>query len=265
MNYVVFTDMDGTLIDHHTYSCEAARPALDRLKKEGIPLIVCTSKTRAEIEKFRDELEISDPFISENGAAIFIPKGYFKTSFNFDEELDDYLVIIQGTPYQKLREVLKEIEASSGCKIRGFGDMTPQDISKDCGLDLESAELSKRRDFDEPFVIGDETRSLYILKEIQNMGLNFTRGGRYYHIMGNSDKGQAVSELIEIYRRELKNVTTIGLGDSLNDLPMLKSVDLPVLVKKPDGSYDSQINIEVMHAEGIGPVGWEKAIMEILE
>ncbi|MGC9515020.1 mannosyl-3-phosphoglycerate phosphatase [Methanocrinis sp.] len=264
LKYVIFTDMDGTLIDHHTYSYQAARPALERIREEEIPLVVCTSKTRAEIEKFREELGISDPFISENGGAIFIPRGYFEVPFPSNKQLGEYLVIEQGTAYPILREVLKEVERETKTEIEGFGDMTAQKIAEDSGLDLESAELSKMREYDEPFkVIGDGEGAEAVLEEIKKRGLSCTRGGRYLHIMGKNDKGRAVSTLTEIFRRELGEVTTIGVGDSQNDLPMLESVDLPVLVQKPDGSYEP-VDLEVKRSEGVGPVGWNRALMEIL-
>ncbi|MHC1632122.1 MAG: mannosyl-3-phosphoglycerate phosphatase [Methanotrichaceae archaeon] len=266
MKYVVFTDMDGTLIDHHTYSYDAALPALELLQRKNVPLIICTSKTRAEIEKFREDLKVLDPFISENGGAIFVPKTYFKVPFHSDQETEDYLVIKQGTSYDTLRNVLKDIKKTTECQIKGFGDMTTQEISADSGLDLESAKLSKMREYDEPFVIGgDESCIQSILKEIQNRGLSYTQGGRYFHIIGDNDKGKAVSILTDIFKLEYGNLTTIGLGDSLNDLPMLASVDVPVLVQKPNGTYESLIEMEVKHAEGIGPTGWNRAIMEILE
>jgi len=265
LNHIVFTDMDGTLIDHHTYSYEAAKPALDMMRRKGIPLVVCTSKTRAEIEKFRDEGGIEDPFISENGGAIFVPKGYFKSSFHYDKETEDYLVIELGTSYERLREVSKDVEKETGCDIIGFGDMTAQEVSEDSGLDLASARLSKMREYDEPFKIeGDESCAEEVPKEIEKRGLNYTRGGRYYHIMGENDKGKAVSILSEIFGLEFGDIETVGLGDSSNDLPMLESVDVPVLVQKPDGSYEPSRGLEAKLADGVGPIGWNKAVMDII-
>ena len=74
--FVIFTDLDGTLLDHHTYSYDAARPALERLRKSEIPLIMVSSKTRIEIEVLRTEIGNREPFIPENGGAIFIPDDY---------------------------------------------------------------------------------------------------------------------------------------------------------------------------------------------
>ncbi len=58
---------------------------------------------------------------------------------------------------------------------------------------------------------------------------------------------------------------TVGIGDSLNDLPLLLNVDHPILVQKPDGSYDPDIDLpSLIRAPGIGPAGWNQAILGLL-
>ncbi len=71
--YLIFTDLDGTLLDHDTYGYGDALPALELVKKRNVPLVLCTSKTREETSELRDELGLSHPFITENGGGIFIP------------------------------------------------------------------------------------------------------------------------------------------------------------------------------------------------
>ncbi|HON96275.1 MAG TPA: HAD hydrolase family protein [Deltaproteobacteria bacterium] len=73
---IVFTDLDGTLLNHGDYSWEAARPALEKTRALGIPLVICTSKTRPEVELLRAEIGVAGPFIVENGGGIFFPREY---------------------------------------------------------------------------------------------------------------------------------------------------------------------------------------------
>ncbi|NYT18835.1 MAG: mannosyl-3-phosphoglycerate phosphatase [Methanosarcinales archaeon] len=268
MRYVVFTDLDGTLIDHDTYSYEAAKPVLEMLKQKEIPLIFCTSKTRAELEVYVEELECRHPFISENGGAIFIPEGYFDIDIKFDHKVGNYNVIELGTSYSRLKDALMEISKNSGIDIINFGNMTTEEVSKDTGLDLHSAGLAKIREYDEVFRIFDETedKASRMMELISSAGYNHTRGGRYWHIIGNNDKGKAVRILSDIYRQQFTDVTTIGLGDSLNDLPMLESVDVPVLVQKPGSLHDPSItDPKIKRVKGIGPIGWNNAITEMIE
>lgn len=76
---IIFTDLDGTLLHPNIYSFAKARPALNLIKEEGIPLVLCSSKTRAEMEVYRERLGNNHPFVSENGGGIFIPKDCFNS------------------------------------------------------------------------------------------------------------------------------------------------------------------------------------------
>ncbi|MFP4654075.1 MAG: mannosyl-3-phosphoglycerate phosphatase [Methanohalobium sp.] len=267
MKYIIFTDLDGTLIDHDTYSYEPAIPALKLLKKHDIPLIFCTSKTRSEIEVYVKKLDILHPFISENGGAVFIPKGYFDVDYDYTAIHENYNVIELGTRYSKLRQVLEEIKGLVDVDIIGFGDLDDEGVSKDTGLDIESSRLAKMREYDEAFkVIGQEEKVAdRIIDIIKSHGLNYTRGGRYWHLIGDNDKGKAVKILSDIYRKQFSDLQTVGLGDSLNDLPMLQSVDIPYLVKKPGGKHDESItDSHIYKIEGIGPEGWNQAIINLI-
>ncbi|MDK2892187.1 mannosyl-3-phosphoglycerate phosphatase [Methanohalophilus sp.] len=265
MGYVIFTDLDGTLIDHDTYSFDAAKPALAIIKKQSIPLILCTSKTRAELEKYVKELDINHPFISENGGAIFIPEHYFDFDYPYSKKLKNYNVIELGTNYSILRNVLSDIRKSTSMKIVGFGDMSDEQVSEDTGLSLESARLATMREYDEAFKLLDEDRADELKEIIVSKGLNYTRGGRYWHLMGNNDKGKAVQKLMDLFRKRDPDAISVGLGDSLNDLPMLQAVDIPYLVQKPGKIYDSNISDpRINYVEGVGPVGWNRAILKLL-
>ena len=264
---LIFTDLDGTLLDHDTYSFRPALPAIRALKEKNIPLIICTSKTKAEIEEIRQQLHITHPFISENGGAIFIPKKYFHLSFSFDKENTNYSIIELGTPYERIREVLSQIKAAFPGKIRGFGDLTAKEVASLCGLSLGKAKLAKKREYDEPFLLEDKSAEESIEKMANRSSLHLTKGGRFYHLLGGNDKGKAVFLLEALYKKEKGHMKSVGLGDSQNDLPMLKVVDYPVLVAKPEGGYDhSVVRLNnLIFAKGIGPVGWNKAVLEFLE
>jgi len=264
-NLLVFTDLDGTLLDHETYSFESALPAINALKKKNIPIIFCTSKTRAEIEKIQLQLDNTHPFISENGGAIFIPKGYFSYRFHFTREDSHYLIIELGTSYTKLREVLNQMSTLLPGKIRGFGDLTTQQVANLCGFSLSQAILAKKREYDEPFILEDGSAENLLQEIASHSKLQINRGGRFYHLIGQNDKGKAVLLLRELYKRKSAYLKTIALGDSLNDLPMLKVVDYPILVQKPDGSYDTSVKLDkLILAPESGPSGWCEAMLKLL-
>jgi len=266
MKRVIFTDLDGTLLDPITYSYHQAMDAVELLRRKEIPLIFCSAKTRAEQEVYRRELGINNPFIVENGGAIYIPENYFSFPFEHHKITQGYIVIELGTPYGQIREALKRIERETGITIKGFGDMSAEEIAKDSGLSLEFASLAKQREYSETFKIeGDKQRQNLALNKIKEVGLNYTQGGRYRGAMKGNDKGKATRILTRLFRQEFGDVETIGIGDSQNDLPMLAAVDIPVLVQKPNKLWEEIDLANVRKVPGVGPEGWKKTIEDLIE
>lgn len=264
-NLIIFTDLDGTLLDHSTYSFDAAREALDRVKKAGIPLILCSSKTRAEIEIWRERLNNNDPFISENGGAVFISNNLVPVKNKYIER-DGYRVIELGIHYPKLIAQFKTLKNRFGNRVRGFSEMALDEVINLTGLPQREAVLAKQREYTEPFVFdGDKNEERELKKNIKNLNLNLTKGGRFFHLLGDNDKGKAVNIIAEMYKETHPELKTVALGDSFNDLPMLQAADIPILVQKPGGVYDRQIDLpNLSRAPGVGPIGWNKALLMIL-
>ena len=261
---VVFSDLDGTLLDARTYRFDAAQPALETLRTRGVPLVLCSSKTRREIEVYRERLGNHDPFIFENGGGICVPEGLFPFPIE-GEVADGCRVIPLGTPYPILRSALASLRQELGVAATGFGDLTAVGVAELTGLPLMEADLARRREFDETFVFDDprELRETEFLRAIEARGLHWTRG-RYFHILGDNDKGRAARMLTEFYRRGQPDLRSIGLGDSINDLPLLEAVDIPVLVQREDGSYVGGVQSpRLVLADGVGPTGWNRAILEM--
>lgn len=264
---IIFTDLDGTLLDM-TYTFNSALPALALIEKYKIPLVLCSSKTRSEVEFYGKKLYNDHPFICENGGGIFMPVGYFGPNMNIpalQRTLNGcYDVITLGANYSELRKVLIELQ-KEGFLIKGFGDMSAEEISQRMGLSIEEAKMAQQRDFDEPFFYEDNEQKIDdLLNSIKRKGFNFTKG-RIYHLLGQSDKGKAVSILVDLYKQKYGAVTTIGIGDSQNDLQMMEKVDLPVVVQKPDGTYDDSITIpKLIKAQGVGPAGWNNAMISLI-
>lgn len=257
---ILFSDLDGTLLDAVRYSFNDALPALSLIQAHGVPLVLCSSKTRAEIEACRQRMHNFHPFITENGGGIFIPQGYFSAPV---DPAEGYQRIILGMPYTEIRRHFVALRERLGASVRGFADMTAEEVAELTGLSCDDAILSKQRDFDEPFIF-DGAPDARFLQAIEDAGLHWTQG-RVFHIMGKHDKGLAVKTLKALYEREYGAVASIGLGDSLNDLPLLQAVDRPVLIRHEDGSFDSRIAIAgLMKTQSPGPRGWNEAVLQLL-
>ena len=223
----------------------------------------CTSKTRAEVEVWRKRLDNRHPFIVENGGALYIPRGYFPFAVDSTIARDDYEVIEFGTPYWELVLALQEAAKESGCEVLGFHEMSVADISLRTSLPVFQAELAKQREYDEPFEIqGVGTHTL--LAAIERRGKRWTRGDRFYHITGASNKAVAVDCLSRLYRRKFGSVRTIGVGDGHNDAEFLMTVDLPVIIRS---RFAVALKLAVPHGcvtTAPGPHGWNEAILPLL-
>jgi mannosyl-3-phosphoglycerate phosphatase len=227
---VVFTDLDGTLLDHDDYSCNAAAWALDRLARRGVPLVLCSSKTRAEIDLVQRQLGLRHPFISENGGALFVPRGYFPFPLRGTRPVNGWDVMDFGKPYGEVVNALRRTATRLGMSVTGFCDMSAEEVADLCHLPLPYARLAKLREYDEPFRLpgtapADRSR---LFRAVREEGLRCMTGARFDHATGATDKGLGVIGLRGLYERQAgESVLTVGLGDGLNDVPMLQEVDIP--------------------------------------
>jgi mannosyl-3-phosphoglycerate phosphatase len=267
---LIFTDLDGTLLDHDTYDFSPALPALAALRAAQVPLILCSSKTFGEMKYWRETLEVIHPFIAENGGALFVPTNYFAQAFETADERDGHSLVLTGISYSALRTALLDLAQRTNLPLVGFGDLTAEQIAERTGLTFEQACLAKMRDADEPFFIDrefDEKEVERLQTEVWRKGLRVTRGGRFFHLTGSSDKGTAARQLIRLYQAARQQpIRTVGLGDSLNDLPLLQAVDVPILVRKKNGEADENVLMQ-LKAEittKAGPAGWNEVVLELL-
>jgi mannosyl-3-phosphoglycerate phosphatase len=257
LQLVIFSDLDGSLLDACDYGFGGARPALERIKERKIPLILTTSKTRAEVENLQRIMGLEEPFIVENGGAIFFPAGKIKNSSR-----NKYHVIQLGKPYAEIRAFVKKIPPGFG--VRGFGDLSVREISDMTGLSPDEARLAKKREFTEPFLHdGKHRRELASLS--RGNGIKIVRGGRFHHFIGEGqDKGKAVKTTKDVFRHFLGNdLLFVGLGDSANDIPMLENVDIPVLIPHADGAFEPLELPNLIRAPLPGSAGWNDAVLDI--
>jgi mannosyl-3-phosphoglycerate phosphatase len=266
MRQVVFTDLDGTLLDSNTYSYRRSLAAIELLREDGVPIIFCSAKTRAEQEVYRRELALFYPFVVENGGAIFIPRAYFPFPVDYHKAVDDLLAVELAIPRSRVRELLAKIGREHDFRFKGFTDMSAAKVAEITGLNLESAKLARQREYDEPVEFDSSGRDVSeFLARLREAGLNWSYGGRLHHVMGGGDKGKAVEILSGLYRKMWGKIKTIGLGNGLNDLPMLSQVDIPILVQRKNHGWEDMDLPRLRRVQGVGPAGWSRAIMELFK
>ena len=265
MGLVIFSDLDGTLLDHHTYSYQPALPALGEIKRRGIPLVLCSSKTRAEMLPLHAELGLDAPIITENGGGIFAPESNPLTKGDaWRDAGEGWLVLEIGLPIEELRQRMEGFKDELG--LKGFGDMSNHEVAKLTGLSREQAAKAREREFNEPLLppTGEDAGQA-LTDAAQEAGLQLTQGGRFWHLLGGGDKGKAVRLLSVLYAKRDPELVTVALGDAPNDLSMLQAVERPVLVAKPGGGH-AEVELEGLLLEPLaGPAGFNHAVLAALE
>lgn len=261
----VFTDLDGTLLDEQTYSADLSLPALRYLQSKKVDIVFCSSKTRKEQEVIRETLGVRAPFIVENGSAIIIPPNTVNVTEKYDEEPDGTEILLLGLPIEEIRATLQKVVAATGIAYTSFHNLSGEQIAEITGLDLESAKRAKARQFSETIVTRFDSIELEtFVHECELHSVHCTFGGRFLSVMGKgADKGRAVQVLTKHYQAQFGDVITIGIGDSLNDVPMLEAVDFPYLVQRPDGQWRSLGITNLNYLPAIGPLGFSEMVKDI--
>lgn len=255
---VLFTDLDGTLLDHDSYQPGPAAAAVARLRAADVPVVFCSAKTRAEQEPLRVRLGVTAPFVVENGAAVYLPAGFD------DGDPATPEVEVFGKPYREVRAQLIRAARAVGVAVRGYGDMTDAEVAELTGLDPAAAARARTREFTESFLVEGDAPVEALRRALGAAGLRLLRGARFWTALGDHDKGTAVRYLLARLA-ESGPVTSYGVGDFENDLDMLAGVDVPMLVQRPDHTWADLPLPGLVRVEGIGPAGWCRAADLVLE
>ncbi len=260
--HLVFSDLDGTLLNHNDYSFQDAKEAIDHLKDSNIPLILTTSKTFSEVLQLQKEMRLEAPFIVENGGGIFIPPNHPLNGSN--QTGNGWLKISSASSYMQLRDFLNKMKKRY--LVHGFGDMKHDEVMSLTHLDKISAHNAMQRHFTEPFIIKDATLIPKLRLEAQKAGFDIVKGGRFFHLISkDQNKAVAMQKLSKIYRSHYnKPIKTVALGDSQNDIKMIQQADIGVVMPHHDGSaLDIKKNKKVLFAKYPGAKGWNQAIKDI--
>lgn len=234
--WLVVTDLDGTLLDH-AYDFSAAAPLLRRLEQQGVPVVPCTSKTAEEVEQFQAAAGLSSPYIVENGGAIHFPhpEGWQLSGTPQQPTPDGGVVVPLGWPSQRLRPLLDTLAAELDTRFFALEDLSREDLMARTGLPPEGAALAARRHWSVPFVMAEDQAVEAVESLAAARGLKVLQGNRFAHLIApGSDKGLALEAL---RRADPRRRMVLALGDSPNDRALLDGADQAVVIPGANGPH----------------------------
>ena len=225
----IVSDVDGTLMDHF-YDLTPAKETITWLQRLGIPVILCTSKTKSEVKIIRDDLNLKDPYIVENGGAIY---GEYSDGKEWE--------IILGKSYNILEQILNNLSKNINFKLRPLNTLSDDEATNLTGLEGESLNLMRDRHWSMPFLNPPDTFDEDLKRLCEIYDVDIFRGNRMSHLLSkNSNKGLAIKTLLN--KDKNLNVQIIGLGDSPNDLPLLMNSNYKIIISGIKGPNQLLLN-----------------------
>ncbi|MFY8273529.1 HAD-IIB family hydrolase [Pseudoalteromonas sp. SSDWG2] len=259
---VIFTDLDGTLLDHHTYKCDEALPLLTQLEQAGVPVVINSSKTAAEIIPICQKLNIHDPFIAENGAVLYIPKNWFSSAPEGARHEQNYWVVPFSPQKATFLKVLEVLKAHFGDYFSSFTELGLEGVGKLTGLEGEALALAFNREYSEPlYWQGDAMQLREFSAAVKAMGYDVLKGGRFVHLTQGADKGVALRYFMGLMQQQYNRpLHSIALGDSHNDAAMLEAADTAIVIANPSNKTPILSRECAIFSVQTGPRGWQETL-----
>lgn len=275
--FLIFSDIDNTLVQSyiarnremiHSDGYGDIKKVIKILSENQIPLVLCSTKTRKEQDKIRNDLDIVDPYIVENGGAIIVPKNYFP--FNLDEfglgtkEIDGNMNLELGKSYEQIITILNDIRNKFHIRFNCVSDFSVTELANKVGISVEGATLMASREYSETILEIESVNRVELEKALTERNLIMVQGTRYITVSARHDKGCAVSILKNLFYKKYRNekIQVIAIGDAINDITMFENVDQAFLVRNIFNQYTPMEINNLTRVKGIAQDGWKEVVLD---
>ncbi|MGB6432218.1 MAG: hypothetical protein WBF06_16695 [Candidatus Acidiferrales bacterium] len=287
---ILFTALEGCLLDARTGSWAGAQPGIDELELRAVPWVIFSGLTRAQLDPIRRKLGHSGPFVSEHGGGLFVPQGYFPVRIEGQERSGNFQMLSLGKPYSEVAAALEELAEEAGVSVVGVSQMSLHEIEQNTGLSRREAEQFRLRDFEEPFFFAgtsddDAARFVALARE---RGFHAQPDEPFWRFSSIADSAEAARRLAKLFRasapkRLQSQIVAIGAGP--DDRAMLSAADRGIMLPPEDVAKNSATPPELAgahsfselirphsskhsrpfeQAEYSGPEGWAGVVLGVL-
>ncbi len=264
--FLVFSDIDGTFMNHESYSYSVLKKYI-LLLKNHCQVIFNSSKTFEEINELNKTLKISSPFIVENGACIFFPEDYNQIFFdkNFFKHSNYLGYKLTKKNSQSLITEINHLKKKY--KFSFFTEIDDLQLKKITNLNTQKLKKCRMRMFSNPlFWEDEENKKDQFKKEINSLGYEISSGGRFLHLSDSYNKGKAVKEFLKMFKLKREIIyKTISVGDSNNDLSMLELTDYSCIIKSSKKKLLLNKKKNNYYSKNFAPKGWKESLEYIFK
>jgi mannosyl-3-phosphoglycerate phosphatase family protein len=270
-NLVIFTAVEGALLDPKSQSWSAASEALEEIERRRVPLVLVTSGTRAELEAFRTKIGHGHPFVTESGGGLFIPDGYFTRKLEGAVRVGRYFCVAFGRPYAEAIATAEELAQESGAAIVGYSQLSAREIARNTGEHAHQAELAKQREFSERFFFVGDSDAAEAKFELaaRERGWNAIRGEPFWELRAGNDEARALRHFMRLVREsQHARLRSIAIGGSARDLPLLAAADQAIVLPQRGQGSNPELAARLPKAtpaDASGPAGWNDAVLKLFE
>lgn len=234
---LIAVDLDGTLLRDDLKISDKTKDIIRKVAAKGIYFVIATGRTYKATSQYNDDLKINHPMCSQNGAIVKEPNGditYFKQisielSRDFVRYSNDNGYVCSVFYGDHEIYMNKEDSYTRGLHVR-YNQAEPT-VSNDLANNIMKPVTKLLiTDFDSARI----TRINRDLLQRYGESLNVARSGKWYiDIMKKGvSKGEALKYLAD--KLNISNEHILAIGDSRNDLEMLKYAKIAVAMNNAE-------------------------------
>ena len=263
---VVVTDIQDNSSEIGTRSLRDESAGLGFLMSHGIPLVIRSRRTRAEIERLRRTLGLVTPFISEHGSALFLPRGCFPFVTDSARPALGGEVIAFGKPHDEILNALIVASREVKAAMVTVSDLPIPDVARELAISTIEAQVAKHREYTELFRLADDNALILsrLINALRRRGIRCVPHGRHQLATATPDCADSLLTLRKLWRLTWGDHVMIGLGDNEDDVDWLQHVDIPIIVQsdRPNVSGRAVATLPTAHVtRWPGEHGWSEAIL----
>lgn len=218
--YVIYSDLDGTLLNSDKEVSSENRKAIEYFIENGGKFSIATGRAFEAAEKYIEGVEIDIPAIVYNGGMIYGCNERKAIKVNYLENEKKNLIHKIKQDYNDLG-----IEVYCGTDIYVFNDngTAERQATKMLNINYELPENLFDLKWNKILLVGNYEYMNLIESEFKKKyDINLVRSGdKFLEIIpDNTSKGHALLEVIDLYNLDKNKV--IAVGDDMNDAEMLQ-------------------------------------------